>query len=162
MLDAQVGLSATLLSVVDELQDLLVGYLLDWVCIRVYFLRDLVLNTPELTVGVELAYSCPDTALLVNHRAIKLLAVLRATFKDVAIVLEVLLVDLDNDLGGPEHAPGVVDAALVVLEGSDVVLATLSRVLRLGRHLDAVLGDAAIALARVPEDNALAPFSDQF
>ena len=162
MLDAQVGLSATLLSVVDELQDLLVGHLLDWVSIRVYFLRNLVLNTPELTVGVELADSCPDTALLVNHRAIELFAVLGATLKDVAVVLEVLLVDLDDDLGGSEHAPGVVDAALVVLEGSDVVLATLSRVLGLGRHFDAVLGDAAVALARVPEDNALAPFSDQF
>ena len=114
-----------------------------------------------MTVGVELADSCPDTALLVNYRAIELLAVLGATFKDVAVVLEVLLVDLDNDLGGPEHAPGVVDAALVVFEGSDVVLATLSRVLGLGRHFDAVLGETAIALARVPENNAFASLSNK-
>ena len=79
MLDAHVGLSATLLSVVDELQDLLVGHLLDWVSIRINLLRGLILNTPELTVGVELANSCPDTALLVDNGRIKLSAVLGAT-----------------------------------------------------------------------------------
>ena len=73
-----------------------------------------------------------------------------------------LLVDLNNDLGGPEHAPGVVDAALVVFEGSYVVLATLSSVLGLGRHFDAVLGETAIALARVPENNAFASLSNKF
>ena len=79
MLDAHVGLSATLLSVVDELQDMLVGHLLDWVSVRVNFLRKLFFNTPELTVGVELANSCPDTALLVDNGRIKLSAVLGAT-----------------------------------------------------------------------------------
>ena len=72
-----------------------------------------------------------------------------------------LLVDLDNDLGGPEHAPGIVDAALVVFKGSDVVLTTLSGILGLLGYFNAVLGDTAIALARVPENNAFAPLGDQ-
>ena len=55
------------------------GHLLDWVSIRVNLLRKLVFNTPELTVGIKLAYSCPDAALLVNHGQIKLAAVLEAT-----------------------------------------------------------------------------------
>ena len=50
-----------------------------WVGIRVNLLRKLVFNTPELTVGIKLAYSCPDAALLVNHGQIKLAAVLEAT-----------------------------------------------------------------------------------
>ena len=162
MLDAHVGLSATLLSVVDELQDMLVGHLLDWVSIRVNLLRNLVLNTPELTVGVELADSCPDTALLFIYGQIELVAVLEPALQDIAVILEVLLVDLDDDLGGSEHAPSVVNAALVVFECSDVVFATLSRVLGLGRDFDAVLGETAIALARVPENYAFAPLGNKF
>ena len=114
-----------------------------------------------MTVGVELADSVPDTALLLDYGSIKLAAVLGASLKDVAVVLEVLLVDLDNDLCGSEHAPGVVDAALVVFKCSDVVLTSLSGILGLGRHFNAVLGDTAIALARVPEDNAFASFSNE-
>ena len=97
MLDAQVGLSATLLSVIDELQDLLMSHFLHGVGIRVNLMRELVLNTPELTVGVELADGCPDTALLVDYGQIKLVAVLEPALQNVAVVLEVLLVNFDDD-----------------------------------------------------------------
>ena len=162
MLDSQVGLPAPLLRVIDELQDLLVRHLLHWVGIRVNLLWEVVFNTPELTVGVELADSCPDTALLFIYGQIELVAVLEPALQDIAVILEVLLVDLDDDLGGSEHAPSVVNAALVVFEGSDVVFATLSRVLGLGRDFDAVLGETAIALARVPENYAFAPLGNKF
>ena len=97
MLDAQVGLSATLLSVIDELQDLLMSHFLHGVGIRVNLMRELVINTPELTVGVELADGCPDTALLVDYGQIKLVAVLEPALQNVAVVLEVLLVNFDDD-----------------------------------------------------------------
>ena len=162
LLDAQVGLPAPLLSVINKLDNVLVGHLLHWVGIRVNIMRKLVLNTPELTVGVELADCRPNAALLVDHGQIELVAVLHPAFQDVAVILEVLLVNFYDYLCGPEHAPRIINTSFIVFEGSDVVFAALSRVLGLAGHVNALLGKAAVALARVPEDNAFASLSDEF
>ena len=161
-LDAQVGLPAPLLSVINKLNNVLVGHLLHWVGIRVNIMGKLVLNTPELTVGVELADCRPNAALLVDHCQIELVAVLHPAFQDVAVVLKVLLVNFYDYLCGPEHAPRIINTAFIVFEGSDVVLAALGRVPGLAYHVNALLGKAAVALARVPEDNALAALCDEF